>query len=72
MTDHAEPCGSSTCHEKNILREPHLRIQLSNPGQPWVMFRFCDLICLQNWLADEALSPDAVVFRHEVWIDRHG
>lgn len=68
-TEHQEACAA--CRIGGILRAPHLRVQLSPPGEPWTMLRFCDLICLQNWLEEEATADTPVVFRDEGWIDSH-
>jgi hypothetical protein len=65
--DHQEDCAA--CQTGGILRAPHLRVQLSPPNEPWTMLRFCDLICLQNWLEEEATADDPVVFKQESWID---
>lgn len=41
------------CEEDDILNTDHLRVNLSPPGKPWKQLRFCDAICLAQWLEDE-------------------
>lgn len=35
------------------------------------MLRFCDLLCLQSWLDEEADSANPAVFLQPSWIDSH-
>ncbi len=65
-------CDAADYAERPFLARPHLRVQISPPGQPWVMLRFCDAICLQDWLEAEASGAESVVFTREEWIDSRG
>lgn len=55
----------------DLLDGAYLRVQLSPPGQPWVMLRFCDALCLLDWLEQEASAKRPQVFLKQEWIDSH-
>lgn len=56
--DRRETTECAGC-DGDLKAQQCLRVNFSPPGRPWTQLRFCDLVCLTDFLADEEEAAGA-------------
>lgn len=62
-------CGSPDC-QVDLTSSQCLRVSFSPPGKPWASMRFCDLVCLLDFLiTEEDADGEGLVFTAKTQVD---